>query len=125
MLRKMDGDPPAASAPIGQLGILLSQVAIVFSQRFWELQHDSQIIHISSAACVLVSVVAAVWRRARRTPRLFRLSAIGLPLGIAGDSFVVVRMLSDSRPFAALAALLVVTLSLGPWLVSSSDEWKS
>ena len=113
---KMDGDEEAASVPIGELGILLAQVAVVFSERFQELPRDSQIVHYCSGAGVLVTIVAAVWRRARRAPLLFRLSGVGLPLGIAGDSFVVVRMLFGAMPIAVLIAILVIAISFLPFL---------
>lgn len=117
-----NSDEKTESPPIGQLGILLFQVVVVVLQRFSELPRDSQIIHYCSGACVLASIVAVVWQRARRAPRLFRLSGIGLPLGIAGDSFVVVRMISGVTPLAALVSILVITISVGPWLVSPASQ---
>jgi DMSO reductase anchor subunit len=113
----------------GAQALLGFQLAIVLTEAFDRLP-SSRYVHLASLGAIALTTVlliapAAYHRiveRGEDTPAFLRfasvvllVSLVTLGLGMAGDLYVVVRKITQSRPVAVSAAVLSLAVLYGAW----------
>lgn len=114
----------------GAQALLGFQFIAMMSQQFTKLPDSSKLAHISSLAAIALATMmlmtpAAYHRivengesteRFRRfATRTILLAMVPLALGLCGDFFVVVRIVTDSAPLSGFASGLMLLMFLGGW----------
>ena len=116
----------------GAQALLGFQLAIVLTDAFEKLPTSTKLIHGAALGCIALSIIlliapAAYHRIAyggedvasfhRTGSRLVTIATLPLALGLSCDVFVVGTRIIESTPAAAGAALAVLGLLVGCWLV--------
>ena len=114
----------------GAQALLGFQLAIVLTEAFDRLPSSSRYVHLGSLGTIALTTVlliapAAYHRiveRGEDTPAFLRFasgvllaSLVTLGLGMAGDLYVVVGKITQSRPVAVSAAVLSLAVLYGAW----------
>ena len=114
----------------GAQALLGFQFATMLMDGFDKLPLSSKQAHVISLALMALSVILlmapAAYHRIveqgeetehfHRVASYFLLAAmVPLPIGIAGDFFVVLRKVSESTPLAAVSAVLMLLFFYGLW----------
>lgn len=132
---KEEADQSLAEARMilpGMQALLGFQTIAVFNQRFEELTHGAQYLHLLSllmivAAIVLAMTPAALFRTAagrfvtrgllKRTTVLLTCAMLSLSLSLGLDSYVVATLVFDSRLACILFAAFVLLLCWAAWFL--------
>jgi hypothetical protein len=114
----------------GAKALLGFQLAIVLTQSFERLPAASKVVHAASLFLVALAVVllmapASYYRMVyagEETEDLHRvgsvlITAATLPLGLAGDIYVVIAKISGSETVGILSGIMASSLLLGLWYV--------
>lgn len=114
----------------GAQALLGFQFIAILSQTFSKLPESSKLMHIGSLAAIALTTMMLMTppayhrivengesteRFKRFATRVILLAMVPLALGLSGDFFVVLRIVTESVPLSVFSAALMLLMFLGGW----------